>query len=180
MRFLCVAHLLPHKGQLALIELWEQLPKPATLWLAGDATRDRAYAKQVERAAERCSPGRIRLLGPLGPRALVAAYARADVFVSASRYESYGLAIAEALVHGLPVVTWTKGGLWEFLEPGVNALRVRACDRAAFAAALRRVCLEPRLLAQLQRGARSAAKRLPDWNARAVELEVWLKHRLHV
>jgi len=179
-RFLCVAHLLPHKGQLELIELWSQLPKRATLWLAGDATRDRAYAKQVERAAERCGPGRVRLLGPLEPRALVAAYGRADVFVSASRYESYGLAIAEALVHGLPVVTWTKGGLWELLTPDESALRVRPDDRAAFAAALSRVCLEPRLLARLQRGARAAGKHLPDWNTRAATLETWLKRRLEV
>ncbi|HKP60229.1 MAG TPA: glycosyltransferase, partial [Polyangiales bacterium] len=101
--------------------------------------------------------------------------ASADVFVSASAYESYGIAIAEALAAGLPVVTWARGGVWEFLEPGRNALRVAPGDRAGLARALDRLCREPRLLARLRRGA--AQSKLPSWDDSAAQLEALLPSR---
>jgi glycosyltransferase involved in cell wall biosynthesis len=177
LRFLCVGHLLPHKGQLELVELFAQLPGRPMLTLAGDPTRDRAYARRVRLAAAPLR-SRVRLPGALTPRELAAAFARTDVCVSASRYESYGLGLAEAVAHGVPVVAWTVGGLWEFLRPGIDALRVPPGNKRAFAAALERLCVDPTSLAKLQRGARESARRGHTWDETAALLVGWISRQL--
>jgi glycosyltransferase involved in cell wall biosynthesis len=174
-RFLSVGHLLPHKGQLELLQAFAAMSSKASLRLAGDASRDRTYAGRVRRAVLQLGAARARLLGPLAPAALARALAGADVFVSASSYESYGIAVAEALASGLPVVTWARGGVWEFLEPGWNALRVAPGDLRGLSRALERLCREPRLLARLTAGARASS--LPTWDSAAAQLEALLPRR---
>jgi glycosyltransferase involved in cell wall biosynthesis len=177
-RFLALGHLLPHKGQLELIELFARVAGRWSLVVAGDDAGDRAYAARVRRAAERVGASRVRVVGPLRGAHLAAAFARADVCVSASRYESYGMALAEAISRGLPVVSWTEGGPWEFLTSGVNAIKVAPGDGVAFARAVTRLCDDPRLLERLQRGARASARHLPTWDMAAATLEPWLLRSL--
>ncbi|MCI4666482.1 MAG: glycosyltransferase family 4 protein [Neomegalonema sp.] len=52
---------------------------------------------------------RLRFDGAVDDPAFWAAYREADLFVSAAAYEGYGMAIAEAVLHGLPIVA-TDGG----------------------------------------------------------------------
>ena len=60
-------------------------------------------------------------------------YAAAQLFVLPSRYESYGLVMAEAMVHGLPVVGFADcDGPREMVHHGVNGLLVSGSgDRSA-------------------------------------------------
>ncbi len=178
LRFISVAHLLPNKGQLALIEALADVTEPCRLALAGDPTRDRTYAARVRHAAAR--DARVTLLGALEPRALARALRQADVFVCASSYESYGIAAAEALAHGLPVVSWARGGSWEFLSASENALRVRPADRVALTRALAKLCADRTLLRRLARGARRTGRALPRWDDAAAQLEKLLQVRAHV
>ena len=80
--------------------------------------------------------------GPLAGADLDRAYAAADLLVLASRAETYGMVVTEALARGIPVVATDVGGLPEALgrdrrrhRPG---LLVPPDDPAALAAALRR------------------------------------------
>jgi glycosyltransferase involved in cell wall biosynthesis len=78
--------------------------------------------------------GTVTLLGRLTREEIRAVYGATDVFVSAARQESFGIAALEARAAGLPVVAMRAGGIGEFIEPGVGGL---LCDDdAAMAEAL--------------------------------------------
>lgn len=69
---------------------------------------------------------------------VAAAMARASVFVHASRYETFGVVVAEALAAGMPVVATDSGGVGETLRPDPDALGalVAVGDAPALGAAL--------------------------------------------
>ena len=113
------------------------------------------------------------LTGELEGEALAAAFDRADIFVSASFYEGYGMAIAEALARGLPVVA-TSGGATAETVPADAGLLVPPGDAAALARALQRVLVEPGLQTQFRQGAIRARARLPSWNDTAAIIETAL------
>jgi len=73
--------------------------------------------RSVERAAARV--GGVTLLGAIADHALLARYyASADVLVHASAAETYGLAVAEAMASGLPVVVPDCGGAADLAPRG--------------------------------------------------------------
>lgn len=163
-RLLCVATLVPRKGHAVLIEALARLADlPWQCEFIG-GERDRACAEAVRAAIAAHGLGaRITLRGAVAPPDLQAAYGRADVFVLPSWYEGYGMAVTEALSHGLPVVTTTGGALATTL-PADAGLAVPPGDPAALAGALRRVLSDGGLRAQLTQGARAAALALPTWD----------------
>ena len=70
------------------------------------------------------------------PTAVLAA---GDVFVLASTYEGYPVALMEALAIGLPVVATSVGGVTDAVADGREGLLVPPRDPQALAAALRRM-----------------------------------------
>lgn len=67
---------------------------------------------------------RVKLLGAV--RDIEEQYARADLFVMPSRYESFGLALAEAMSFGIPGVGFLDcPGVNEVISSGENGLLVR-------------------------------------------------------
>ena len=106
--------------------------------------------------ADAALAGRVRLLGATSdpPIALVG---EADVAVAASEGDSFGLAAAEALAAGVPLVVSDRCGITGFLREG-EALVVPYA-REAVVAAIERVLREPGLAAALRAGGRVAASR---------------------
>jgi glycosyltransferase involved in cell wall biosynthesis len=74
---------------------------------------------------------------------LRAAYAACDVFVTPSRFESFGLILLEAMMFAKPVVVADIGGLAEIVEDGVTGVLVPPDDPAAWATALRGLLESP-------------------------------------
>jgi glycosyltransferase involved in cell wall biosynthesis len=133
----------------------------------GSLTVDPETAADVERWAA-VAGGRVRVTGPLAAGALKAAYASADLLVHASRSETYGMVLTEALARGLPVVATTVGGTREALgmtHKGPPGLLVTPGDPAALAAALRVWLTDEETRGCLRRAARVRRTELPAWNA---------------
>jgi glycosyltransferase involved in cell wall biosynthesis len=98
-------------------------------------------------------------------------YASADLLVVASRAETYGMVVAEALARGLPAIAAEVGGVWEALGTGADGTQpgmlVAAEDPVALAGALRAWLEDAELRARLRRAARERRAALPRWSTTA-------------
>ena len=86
---------------------------------------------------------RVTFLEGLSREELVRQYNRAQLLVSPSLYEGFGLPAAEAMACGTPVVATTTGALGELVEDGVTGLLVPPGDVEALARAVRTLLEEP-------------------------------------
>jgi glycosyltransferase involved in cell wall biosynthesis len=105
---------------------------------------------------------RIALLGSLDDKALAAEYERAHLFVLPSHFEGYGMAFAEALARGLPIVG-CAGGAVTSTVPADAGILVPPGDSNALAAALRQLLTDASELTRRSDAAWQHAERLPRW-----------------
>src|SRR5690349_5067595 len=113
-RLLCVATLTPRKGHLVLLDALTRLADlDWRLVCIGGVDRDPATTEAVRaRIAEDATlRGRVTLAGEWQPDRLGDAYAAADLFVLPSFHEGFGMAYAEAMAYGLPVVATDAGAI---------------------------------------------------------------------
>lgn len=97
-------------------------------------------------------------------------YRMADVFALSSRYEPFGMTAVEAMACATPAVITTKGGLWEMVTWGLEALYANPLDVEAFGHALATVLLYPRVASQLSRFGSHRARSSFTWNGVAQQL----------
>lgn len=161
---LCVASLTPRKNHLLLLEALAGLRSRGwTLHCVGSAAMDPACAAALAQAVMRFGlQQRVLLHGELAGDALAARYAQADAFVLPSQHEGYGMALAEALAHGLPVISTRAGAIPETVPADAGAL-VTPGDLPALRSALQRLLDDAAWRAQCAAGARAARLRLPTW-----------------
>lgn len=164
LRLLCVASLTPRKGHTLLLDALSNLTERAwTLVCAGSMQRDPATAATVRRRLEDPALAeRVTLLGELDADRLEQLYHEADLFVLATYHEGYGMALAEALARGLPVLS-TRVGAVPDTVPAAAGMLVPPGNRQALTAALAELLDRPDTLAQLTRGARNAREQFPTW-----------------
>lgn len=161
---LSVASLTPRKGHDVLFAALAPLAHlPWRLTCAGAPHGHDAYASAL--AAQVAAAGledRITFAGSLDAAALDAAYARADVFVLPTRHEGFGMAVAEAVARGLPVISTPTGGIPDMVDAGSGVL-VPIDDVEALRAALTTVLGDDRARERLAQGARARRAELPRW-----------------
>jgi glycosyltransferase involved in cell wall biosynthesis len=161
---LCVAQWIARKGVLELAQAWAEAARPGWLLeLAGEPDVDAAYAAAVRAALAQAPAGSVAVRGRLSDAELAAAYARAALFAMPSRYEGYGIAYAEALAHGLPVVACAVGPVPALVGPAAGILTPPG-DVPALGAALARLMDDPTLRASMGTAARARAAALPTWD----------------
>lgn len=161
---LAVGAVVPRKGYDVLIEAADRIAcLDWQLVIAGDCKRDRTAAKELTAMiARKGLERRVCLAGAVGDRELAGLYHDADVFVLASRFEGYGMACAEALAHGLPIVGTRVGAIPDTVPPGAGIL-VPPDDPAALGTALRSMISDAGLRERSAGVARAAP--VPTWDA---------------
>ncbi|MCA4904816.1 MAG: glycosyltransferase family 4 protein [Rhodocyclaceae bacterium] len=164
LRLLSIGSVVPRKGHRLLVEALAGLKAlPWRLNCIGSTERDLAAVAGVRAAiASHGLDGRVALAGEVGPDALREAWHDADVFVLPSSHEGYGMAYAEAMARGLPVIGTTAGAIPDTV-PETAGLLVEAGDVDALRIALERLMVDAALRQQLAAGALEAAAALPDW-----------------
>ncbi|MEC9435669.1 MAG: glycosyltransferase family 4 protein [Pseudomonadota bacterium] len=135
-----------------------------TCVIAGDAERDPSTARALAvRIAETGLGPRIRLAGALDRAEIDALYLDADLFALPSRYEGYGMVIAEAMMRGLPVAACEA-----VAEVAGGAARlVPAGDDAALAGALAAILDDAAEADRMAAASRARALALPGWDRTA-------------
>ena len=167
-RLLSVGSIVPRKGFDVLIAALATLGDlPWRLTIAGDCTRDLPAAAQLDADIARFGLGeRITMLGAISAGRLSQIYAEADVFVLASRFEGYGMAYAEAIAHGLPVIGTRAGAIPDTVASDAGLL-VAPDDVGALALALHRLIKNADERQRMAAAAQAAARRLPTWRESA-------------
>lgn len=129
-----IGRLVARKATRQLVDILSstRLPK-AHLVIVGDGP-DTAAIEQ--RAAGLGLSDRVHLLGQVSDQEKYAALTLADIFVSASQHEGFGLVFLEAMAFGLPVVCYDRGGQTDFLRTGETGHVVKLNDMPGFAQAL--------------------------------------------
>jgi glycosyltransferase involved in cell wall biosynthesis len=164
---LCVAAVTFDKGHDVLLAALESISDMSWRCVCvGRLDRDPELVESL-----RCRLGdRMSLRGPRTSADLDLAYRSADLLVLASRSESYGMVVTEALARGLPVIAADTGGLPEALghADGIRpGLLVAPEDPRALCAALRAWLCDADLRAQLRRAARERRTSLSRWSTTA-------------
>jgi glycosyltransferase involved in cell wall biosynthesis len=169
-QLLCVGAVRPNKGQDVLVDALAAIPDldwhcvcAGSLDIAPDFVADlRPHGEGLV------------FTGPLTSSDLDAAYAGADLLVSASRAETYGMAITEALARGLPVLATEVGGVPEALgrtETGeLPGVLIPPGDPEALATELRHWLSDAGLRERLRKVAQARRLGLTDWSHTSTEL----------
>jgi glycosyltransferase involved in cell wall biosynthesis len=179
-RLLCVAGVTPLKGHDLLLDALATVDDPGWQCVCvGALDLDPQFVAGLRRRAEDSGFGdRVRFTGPLIDDRLDRAYADADVLVLASRRETYGMVVTEALARGLPVIAGEVGGVPEALGHAADGtlpgLLVPPGDPQTLGQSLKRWLGDPRKRERLRAAARSRRQSLRDWAQTSRELSAVL------
>ena len=115
--------LVPHKGVDSLLRALALLPSDVALVVVG---RGPTLPNLLSTARRLGVEERVRFCPNVSDEDLPKYLRAADLFVfpSQNRLEGFGLAVAEAMASGLPVVIADMPGVREVIEPGVEGLLV--------------------------------------------------------
>jgi glycosyltransferase involved in cell wall biosynthesis len=154
---LFVGALTKRKGYHLLLEAMAEVVRqfPSTrLWMAGEGeignAKDLARSLGIERS--------VRFLGWVTGERLEDLYAQPKILCLPSFAEGVPMAVLEAMMHGVAVITTPVGGIPDVLVDGENGILVPTGDPAAIAAALLRLLRDPHERRRLGRAGQSTVR----------------------
>jgi len=168
LELLCVATLQGGKGHELLIEALAPLAHlPWHLQCVGSLSRSPATVHRfIEKVNHLGLTDRVALIGEVPHAELSELYRGADLFVLPTMRETYCLAVAESLAHGLPVISSRTGAIPELIAAATGmpaGLLIEPGDREALRAALERTLTDGALRLSMRAAALEARARLTAW-----------------
>jgi glycosyltransferase involved in cell wall biosynthesis len=147
---LSVGRVVPHKGHLHLLRTFAALRAAvdphARLFVVG-AWGPEEYMRAVFRLRERLQVDGVVFTGSVSEATLAAHYQEADLYLSQSEHEGFGLPLVEAMRHDRPVIAYDGGAVGETLDG--SGVLLRTLDPAITAEVIGRVAADDGLQAEL-------------------------------
>jgi glycosyltransferase involved in cell wall biosynthesis len=175
-QLLAIGAVSPRKGYAVLVEALHDLADlDWHLTIAGSLDHaPEAAAALCDAIQAACLSRRITVAGAVDDSHLARLYDRADLFVSPSLFEGYGMVLAEAMARGVPLVA-SSGGAAAETVPDAAGIKVPPGDVAALRAALRPLIADPAARAAFAEGSWAAGQALPRWHDTAARVAGVLK-----
>jgi glycosyltransferase involved in cell wall biosynthesis len=174
LQILSIGAVIPRKRYDYILEAASRLRATDWRWrIAGDPNRYPELVAQLRRSiADLGLGGRVELLGEVSDSDLASLWQTTSLFVAASRYEGYGMAVAEALSRGVPVVTTDSGAVATWASGGV--IGAPADDAPATAALIDALLADPERLATEAERAWRFGQSLRTWEETFEGMGEWI------
>jgi glycosyltransferase involved in cell wall biosynthesis len=188
-RLLYVGRISPEKGVHVLLDAFELIARRypdasltivgpewiaprehiADLSLDGSLARsmapfyENAYLSQLKQRLSPDAAKRVTFTGLVAHSEVPKYYAAADIYISPSLYESFGMSVIEAMVAGVPVVATRVGAVPDFVSHERSGLLVDAANPVAIADAVGTLITDTRLRTSMPCIARDEVLRRFSW-----------------
>ncbi|MCC7518673.1 MAG: glycosyltransferase family 4 protein [Verrucomicrobiae bacterium] len=153
LRLIYVGAVAMHKGFPRLQEAFAALPRHAVRLDVFGAVRVRAEAL--------ATLPNLAFHGPVSRERLLRAFAEADALVFPTLCDGFGMAAAEAMAHGVPVLCSRNAGVSAFVQDGVNGFLFDPLEEGALQARLHQSLDERARLAEMRPAALRTATERP-------------------
>ena len=165
---LSVGTLVPRKGHDLLLRALARLfDLDWSLTIAGNDKRAPATASELRALVDELGiVGRVRFAGEVDDATLARLWHAADLFVLATHWEGYGMAVAEALKRGLPVAVTAGGAAGALVTPDAGIV-APVGDLDQLSKALRRPIFDVALRRDMAAAAWRLGQALPSWEMQA-------------
>ncbi|MBL4633223.1 MAG: glycosyltransferase [Kofleriaceae bacterium] len=172
-RALMASNLIPRKGVLAFLQSLSEFASHETCFslnIVGRTDMDKEYSSACANLLQKYNLGeRVRILGPVPYREMRAQFETADVYLSSSRMETFGIALQEARYFGLPIFAVDGGNCGRHVTPGITGELYESPEELAesFASIASHEIRLQRYFGQAQAGRPMATE---SWDGLAVRL----------
>jgi 1,4-alpha-glucan branching enzyme len=164
------ARLTEQKGMTYLLDVVKQLTDqgfPISLDVAGTGPMLSQLQKEVKRLGINKN---VTFLGFMEKTALSRLFQKADLFINTSIYEPFGLVVIESMACGLPVISFSQGGIKEIIHHQKDGILVPPADTKTMTAEIIKCLRNERSLRRMRKLARTTAT-LYDWQRIVKKLE---------
>lgn len=182
LQLLTVANWTAAKNHAFLLPQLQEFKQLNWIWrIFGQADESGVLVAEFKRkAAVRSLSDRIQIGPQISPEEVARQLRRADLFLYPSRFESYGMVLAEALYAGVPVIANRTGGIPEAVGDGPAAVLCNGGDefslRGEWHQALKELLTDKDTREQMRRAAAHRARKLPSWSTTAAAVMAALEH----
>lgn len=159
-RFLFVGKAFRRKGGDRVLAAFQKLRQ----------TQPDAELVMVTRGAPQDVPAGVTILDDPAPETYLDLFRSSQAFVLASRFETWGDVLIEAMANGLPSICPDMRPLDEIVQNGVNGLLFSPDDPDSLLRAMQRLCSDPDLRSTMSANASNLARTRFNWDSVADSL----------
>lgn len=104
-------------------------------------------------------------------------YARSDIFILPSHFETCSMVAMEAMASGLPVIAWQVGGIPELVEHQRTGYLIPYQEEQFFLEKLRELIVAKEIRQRLATASKSKSISFPKWEKSAEKLKDFIQDR---